>query len=70
MNTPSNEYDAYHEYGLPNSGVTEFLFWGSKRRGADLRRGGGGGQEDGIFPITFIMRNQKTNGGQWAGLLV
>ena len=30
-----------------DSAVTESLFWGAKR-GADLHRGGGGGQEDSI----------------------
>ena len=42
---------------------------GAKGGGADLRLGVGGDQEDGIammfFPITFIVHNQKLNGGPW-----
>ena len=49
------------------SSVTESLFGGGGQRGEPDLRLGGGGQEDGIamrfFPITFIVHNQKSNGG-------
>ena len=45
---------------------------GAKGGGADLRLGVGGDQENGIamvammfLPITFIVHNQKLNGGPW-----
>ena len=49
------------------SGVTESLFWGAKG-GPYLHLGGGGGVTRGphhndFFPITFIVHNQKSNGG-------
>ena len=53
------------------SGVTESLFYsggGGGGLGPDLRLGG---LEDGIamiFPITFIVHNQKSNGGGGHGV--
>ena len=49
-------------------GVTESLFWGwGPKRGQTFIWGGGGGLEDSIAmifcPITFIVHNQKSNGG-------
>ena len=43
-------------------------------RGPDVRRGGGGGgarerHRNDFFPITFIVHNQKSNGGGNGGLM-
>ena len=66
------------------SGVTgPLFFWGggqkgggrhSSRGGADLRLGGGprGRHRNDFFPITFIVHNQKSNGGgggQWGAMV-
>ena len=50
------------------SGVTESLFggWGGGKGGggADLHLGGPKGRHrNDFFPITFILHNQKSNGG-------
>ena len=56
-----------------NSSVTVSLFWWGQRGwgGGGWGWGGGrilsGGHRNDFFPLTFIVHNQKSNGGQWGG---
>ena len=68
-----SERSATELYLASNSGVTESLFGGVRRGamgGPDLRLGGGwarGRYCNDFFPITFIVHNQKSNGGGQLG---
>ena len=52
---------------IKSSNVTESLFWGRQRGGADLHRGGGGGQREASHVLCTIKSQM---GGQWGGVMV